>query len=458
QELRLSFPKFKRESKLKRVLKYLFPLIIFSLLFFSCHSDNGKIKSGETEVIFWHSFISSTVPALNELIDKFEKENPGIKIKPQYIPSGDALIQKLITAIQSKTAPDISWLHSDFIEDLVEADAIYKMDHFIGGKDGISKEELNDIYPALLKFSSWKGTLYSLPMEATNLALLYNKDMFKKAGLDPNHPPKNWDELKEFSKKLTIDKNKDGNFEQVGFFVPVFPAAGPLGSWMVWQFMPFLWQAGGDYVNDEQTKVLYSSDAGVKALKLWQQLYEEQNLKTFTNLFENAFVSGNLAMAMDGPWNLPRYNDLLKHLNWGFVPLPAGPNSSATVVGGEYLAIFKQSKNPDAAWKFLKWMIRPEVQAFWSMKSGYLPIRHAVSNVPEFKKYLEEHKNFKVFVDQMEVGRVQKSIDYGGLEVSRNLAEAIERVTVGNMDVKKALDESAEKSNRLLKEAKEKYD
>jgi multiple sugar transport system substrate-binding protein len=332
------------------------------------------------------------------------------------------------------------------------------MDHFIGRKNGISKEELNDIYPALLKFSSWKGTLYSLPMEATNLALLYNKDMFKKAGLDPNHPPKNWDELKEFSKKLTIDKNKDGNFEQVGFFVPVFPAAGPLGSWMVWQFMPFLWQAGGDYVNDEQTNVLYSSDAGVRALKLWQQLYKEQNLKTFTNLFENAFVSENLAMAMDGPWNLPRYNDLLKHLNWGFAPLPAGPNSSATVVGGEYLAIFKQSKNPDAAWKFLKWMIRPEVQAFWSMKSGYLPIRHAVSNVPEFKKYLDEHKNFKVFVDQMEVGRVQKSIDYGGLEVSRNLAEAIERVTVGNMDVKKALDESAEKSNRLLKEAKERHD
>jgi multiple sugar transport system substrate-binding protein len=117
---------------------------------------------------------------------------------------------------------------------------------------------------------------------------------------------------------------------------------------------------------------------------------------------------------MDGPWNLPRYNDLLKHLNWGFAPLPAGPNSSATVVGGEYLAIFKQSKNPDAAWKFLKWMIRPEVQAFWSMKSGYLPIRHAVSNVPEFKKYLDEHKNFKVFVDQMEVGRTKTMTTAGG--------------------------------------------
>jgi multiple sugar transport system substrate-binding protein len=102
-------------------------------------------------------------------------------------------------------------------------------------------------------------------------------------------------------------------------------------------------------------------------------------------------------------------------------------------------------------------MIRPDIQAFWSMKSGYLPVRHAVLNVPEFKKYLDEHKNFKVFVEQMEVGRAQKSIDYGGLEVSRNLAEAIERATVGNIDVKTALNESAEKSNRILKEAKVKH-
>lgn len=443
---------------MKSSLKYLLIILFLSFSLFNCGKENGKVKTGETEIVFWHSFISSTVPALNELIDKFEKENPGITIKPQYIPSGDALIQKLITAIQSKTAPDISWLHSDFIEDLVEADAVYKMEHFINGKDGVPKEDIDDIYPALLKFSSWKGTLYSLPMEATNLALLYNKDLFKKAGLDPDHPPENWDELKAFSKKLTIDINKDGTFEQVGFFVPIFPAAGPLGSWMVWQFMPFLWQAGGDYVNDEQTSVLYDSDGGIRALKLWQQLYQEQNLRTFTNLFENAFVSQNLAMAMDGPWNLPRYKDLLKNINWAFAPLPAGPEKSATVVGGEYLAIFKQSKNADAAWRFIKWMIRPEVQAFWSMKSGYLPIRHAVSKVPEFKKYLDEHPNFKVFVDQMEVGQAQKSIDYGGLEVSRNLAEAIELATVGKRDVSKVLEESAKKSNRLLRENKAKYD
>jgi len=236
----------------------------------------------------------------------------------------------------------------------------------------------------------------------------------------------------------------------VGFFVPVFPAAGPQGPWMVWQFMPYLWQAGGYLIDSAQTHVMYNEEPGVEALTLWKQMYQEQKLSSFTTDFDVAFTSKRLAMAMDGPWNLPRYKDLLKNLNWAFAPLPAGPKKQATVVGGEYLAIFKQSKHPKEAWKFLKWMIRPDVQAFWAMKSGYLPIRHAVHNVPEFQKYLTENPDFKVFVDQMDVGQAQRPIDYGALEVTQNVSQAIERSTLGKVDIKKALDEAAVKSNKAI--------
>ena len=426
------------------------------ITFLSCGEKDKKNSEGKVDIVFWHSFVSSTIPALNELIDKFEKEHPNINIDAQYIPSGDALIQKLVTAIRSKTAPDISWLHSDFLEDLVEADAIYKMDEFINGENGITKEDLDDIYPALIQFSSWRGTLYSLPMEATNLALLYNKEMFRKAGLDPNKPPATWDELYEYAKKMTLDKDGDGKDDQTGMFIPIYPAAGPLGSWMVWQWEPFLWQAGGDVINDEQTKVLFDSDGGVKALELWQKIFRDLNLRNFTSDFDVAFASKRLAMSMDGPWNLPRYKDLLKNIDWAFAPLPTGPSKQATVVGGEYLAIFKQSKHPDEAWEFLKWIIQPETQAFWAMKSGYLPIRHAVLKVPEFQKYLEENPNFNVFVQQMEVGHVQKPIDYGGLEITRYIAQAIENATIGNQDVRKSLKEAADKSNKLLQSVKKK--
>lgn len=430
-------------------------LFISILILFNCGGDDSG-QAGKKEVVFWHSFVSSTVPALNSLIEDFEKEHPHIDIRAQYIPTGDALIQKLITAIQSKTAPDISWLHAHFMEDLVEADAIYKMDEFINGENGLPQEVIDDIYPALLQYASWRGTLYSLPMEATNLALLYNKDMFREAGLDPEKPPRNWDELREYAKKLTLDKNNDGKFEQVGLFLPVYPAAGPLSGWMVWQFHPYLWQAGGYKIDVEQTHVMYNEEPGVQALELWQELFVELKLDVFTSDYDVAFASKNLAMAMDGPWNLPRYKEILNNMDWAFAPLPAGPEKAATIVGGEYLAIFKQSEYPEAAWEFIKYIIRPEVQAKWAMESGYLPIRHAVLDVPEFQKYLDENPNFKVFVEQMEVAQAERPIDYGGIHIMRHIAEAIEKATIGKMDVRKALNESAKLSNEILKNANEK--
>ncbi|MBN1302046.1 MAG: ABC transporter substrate-binding protein [Melioribacteraceae bacterium] len=428
-------------------------LLVVALTYFIASCGKGEKSpsaDGSKTITFWHSFVASTIPALNDLIKDFELEHPGIKINAQYIPSGDALIQKLITSVQSKTAPDISWLHADFMEDLVEADAVFKMEEFVNGENGLPDGELDKIYPALIQYSSWQGTLYSLPMEATNLALIYNKDMFRKAGLDPEKPPATWDELREYTTKLTIDEDNNGNFEQVGFFVPNYPAAGPLGNWMVWQFSSFIWQAGGYLISTDQSKVLYNEQPGVDALTLWKDLYRAQSLNKFTNDYDIAFASQRLAMAMDGPWNLPRYAEIVKDFDYGFAFLPEGPDKRATVVGGEYLAIFKQSKHPDAAWEFIKWIISPSTQAKWAMTSGYLPVRKDVVEIPEFKKYLEDHPHFRVFFEQMDYSQAQRPIDYGGLEIYRHIAEAMEKSMLGNMDVKKSLNEAAYKSNLLL--------
>ncbi len=199
-----------------------------------------------------------------------------------------------------------------------------------------------------------------------------------------------------------------------------------------------------------KTRVIFNEEPGVQALTLWQNIFNDIKLSTFTTDYDVAFASKHLAMSMDGPWNLPRFEKMMANLDWAFAPLPAGPKKRATVVGGEYLAIFKQSKYPNEAWKFLKWIIRPEIQAFWSMKSGYLPIRHAVARIPEFQEYLNHHPNFKVFVEQMEVGQAQRPIDYYGIQITRYVAEAIEKATIGKMDPKIALDEAAAKANKLL--------
>lgn len=428
-------------------------ILALLLMMLGACGESKQAAGDKVEVVFWHSFVSSTVPALKELIAMFEAEHPNITINAQYVPTGDALIQKLITAVQSETAPDISWIHSNYLPNLIQADAIYPMQTFVDGPNGLTKADLDDMYPSLIQAASWKGTLYSIPMEATNLGLLFNKSHFRAAGLDPEKPPRTWEELLETAKQLTLDKNKDGKPEQVGLFVPVFPASGQYSDWMVWQWMPFLWQAGGEIINPEQTQVLFNSDAGVRALTYWKSIYDALNLRAFTSDYEAAFPSGVLSMAFDGPWNLPRWKD--RNVDWAIAGLPAGPVKRATNVGGEYLAIFKQSKHPDEAWTFIKWMVQPQIQARWSMLSGYLPIRHGALKIEEYKKYLDEHPGLKAYVEQMEYGQSPPPIDHYSLEISRALAEAIEKATLGNVDPREALDEAAVKANRLLRSVTE---
>ncbi|MBI4428347.1 MAG: ABC transporter substrate-binding protein [Ignavibacteriales bacterium] len=426
-------------------------LALFSALAIAIAGCGKETSSGNKVVItFWHSYVSSTVPALNELLAKFQEEHPNIEVRAQYVPTGDALIQKIVTAVQSKTAPDVSWIHSNFLPDLVQSGAIYRMDEFMTGPQSLSKEDLDDIFPALLQQARWRDTLYSMPMEATCIGLLYNKELFRKSGLDPDKPPATWEELRQTAKKLTLDEDGDGKNEQAGFFVPVFPASGPWGDWMVWQWYAFLFQAGGDVINANQTKMLFDSEAGVQALSLWKNIYSELKLARFTIDYEVAFASKQLAMALDGPWNIPRWSKF-KNLDWMIAPLPAGPAKRATVAGGEYLAIFRQSEHPKEAWEFVKWVIRPEIQAFWSMKSGYLPVRRSVHDVKEYQEYLNANPALKAYVDQLEVGQTASPIDYNSLKISRNIADAIERATLGGNDPRTELAQAAAKSNTLLR-------
>lgn len=430
---------------MKKIFKTL--LVVIILLTSGCKEE--EVNPGAVVLRFWHSFVPATQPALNELIDKFEIENPGIRIEAQYVPTGDALVQKIIASIQSNTTPDIAWIHSDFIDKLVEGDAIYEMDHFINGSNGLTESELDDIFPELLKSAMWEGKLYAMPMEATVLALLYNKDLFEAAGLDPDHPPADWNELYNYTEILTKDINGDGKIDQYGYYIPVFPASGQLSIWMVLQWEPYVWQAGGKLINDEQTKVLFNESPGVKALTLWKNIYDMMDFSNFTLSHDMAFASGKLAMVMDGPWNLPHYRKI-ENFNWGVASLPAGAEGNATYIAGEHLSLFKQSKNPDEAWNFIKWFIQPENQSLFSMKSGYLPVRKSTLKLEAYKSFLDKDPHMNAFINQISIGRSRSAIDHYKVEINQCIAEAVEKTILGNENPQTALNRAAVKANEYL--------
>jgi multiple sugar transport system substrate-binding protein len=425
-------------------------LISLILLVQSCGSENNSDTDQLHEIRFWHSFVASSIPAINKMIAKYEEENPEIKIIAQYVPSGDPLVHKLITAIQSGTTPDISWIHSDFLEKLVEAKAVYPMDYFINGPDGFTEDEYADFFPQLMEGGTWNDSLYAIPMEATTLALLYNKSLLAKNGINPPLPPKNWNELNDYVNKLTIDKDNDGKFDQYGFYVPAFPASGPLSIWMLLQWEPFLWQAGGELINSEQTEILVNEKAAVSALKLWKDLYDRMRFGAFSLSHDMSFASGTVAMIMDGPWNLPLYRKI-DEFEWGVAKLPEGPAKEATYLAGEYLTIFKTSKNPAESWKFIKWFTDPKIQAEFSIESGYMPVRKSTLELPEYKKYLQENEHMAGFIDQIEIARSKTKIDKNKVEINQVVSGVIENVLVGNTDPKTAIVNAKKIAERYLK-------
>ncbi len=433
--------------------RVLIALLLLPLIFSACtRRESGQ--EGKITITFWHSFVASTVPALQDLLGEFERTHPTLHIQAQYIPTGDGLIQKLVSAIQSGTAPDISWIHSDFLDKLVEADALVPMKEFLGGPDSLPVSDLRDLFPSLLEAGTFRNELYAMPMEATSLALLYNRGLFRNAGLDPDRPPRTWQELEDYASRLTSAPDDKGRRERYGFFVPVFPASGELNIWMILQWTPFLWQAGGNELTPDGAQVAFQSAAGVNALSLWKRIYRAEDFSKFGIAHDLGFASGKLAMVLDGPWNLPRYRTMTG-VDWAVAPLPAGPSGRATYIAGEQLAIFRQSRHQAEAWTFVKWILGVETQARFSMKSGYLPVRRSVLSLPGYRAFLDQDPALKAFVEQMAVGRARRQIEHHRVEINRALAEAIERATLGGEDPAKCLDDAAAESNLLLSEHRE---
>ncbi|TFH00284.1 MAG: extracellular solute-binding protein, partial [Calditrichales bacterium] len=169
---------------------------------------------------------------------------------------------------------------------------------------------------------------------------------------------------------------------------------------------------------------------GVKALELWNELYHLQKFAQFSLSHDLGFMSQTVAMIMDGPWNLPRYRTI-ENFEWMVAELPSGPEAQITYMGGEHLVIFKQSVNPDQAWKFVKWVIDPGVQARFSINSGYLPVRRATLNIPSYSAHLQNDQALQVFVREMNSARTREMPDSHRAEFNRLIARAIEETIIG---------------------------
>jgi multiple sugar transport system substrate-binding protein len=403
------------------------------------------------ELTFWHGIESpESVRILEEKIALFEKQHPDIRIRAQNYGAADQVSAKIMIAVAGRLPPDLMWWAPAFTGRMAKTGKIVKIGDLIARDPDF---DAADIYDGLWDVSRYKGEIWTAPFDANNLALYYNKDHLAAAGIDPQSI-NTWTDLLAAAKKLTTPN-------RYGFQIPMGK-----NEWTVWVWQTFLWQAGGEFLTEKDNwpAPAFNSPAGEAALDYWVDFVHTHHAANFSEpdagYKTDDFIAGRISMMVNGPWNYGALKQAAREtgLNYGALFLPAagpdyapdGSGRRATNIGGENLFIFKSdSAREQAAWEFAKFVMSPDFQVDWAIRTGYLPVCRSAQQSPAYQQFLADNPFIKVFADQMQYGRARPSIPQYR-KISRILGKQIERALYQKKSANAALQDAAASSTRIL--------
>ncbi|MFW6690323.1 extracellular solute-binding protein [Streptomyces sp. MAR4 CNX-425] len=330
----------------------------------ACGDDgDGGSAGGPVKITWWDtSNATNEAPTYKALIKEFEKAHPDIDVEYVNVPFDQAQ-NKFTTAAGTKGAPDVirtevgwtaSWAKSQFLAQL-------------DGTAALPKPE--DFTPSLLKQAQYEGATYGAPIVTDTLALLWNKDLLKKAGHDA--PPADWDELMDIAADVEDKAGADG------FWVNSDP----------YYTLPFLFGEGTDMVDAEAGKITVDSPAAVTGVEKLKEIVDAPgtaDLDVTADAYahmQDAFVNGKVAMIIQGPWELTNIyagSAFTHKSNLGIAPVPAGSTGEAGApTGGHNLSVYNGSDeaHQEAAKEFVGWMTSARTQSKIARANGTLPTR-----------------------------------------------------------------------------------
>jgi len=319
-----------------------------------------------TRLVLWHGMTGPDGPAVEEIINNFNSSQDEVFVESNVMP-WDVLHQRLLAQLAAPDGPQLIAMSAADLGQYAAQGALAPMDDFWDTDTWMDTSVLPE---AAREASTVDGVTYGVPLNVAPMMLYWNKDMFEAAGLDPETPPRTWDELAEMAKQLTVDENGDGVPEQFGL------ALADNNTVPIWQML--LWGNGGGVVSQDGTESLLGTPQTIEALQYWVNLVRDDHISPIGLSgadADNLFRTQRAAMQIVGPWQTTAYTDA--GINFGLAAPPAGPAGSDTL-----LDVVNFTTNgridptqADAARKFLAFWNSPESQVVWADGSGFPPNR-----------------------------------------------------------------------------------
>ncbi len=401
-------------------LKYTFGAIIAGGLALGA----GTAFAGE--VTWW-------TPNFNEarargLVEEFQKQNPDIKVKLE-ITTADGLPQRILTTLQSGAAPDLIDVAHGWINGYAQNKLLTQVDDVLTDRA--------DYVSAGLDYGTLNGSLWAIPYRVESHAIIFNKQHFRDAGLDPENPPKTWTELTKAAQALT----KNGRY---GFAIT---GGGEVGN-TIFRSLPFVWMKGGDMISADQKTATINQPAAVEAVKFYTDMFTQLKVSPASTLENDGtanrrlFIAGTVSMYQSGQFDVTSIKKENPQIEVGAmaIPHPEGAKT-ASIIGGWSLVIPAHAKNPTDAKTLLKFLAEAKNQA---ALTDTFPARNSGMNAERFQDPL-----LNPFKDMLAYGRALPA-NRNWVQISQAYFDGIQRILLGDEDVQEAMDGAAEEIQALL--------
>lgn len=434
--------------------KKILAIILAGTMIFSLAACSSK-KAAETaaiptkiekdvEIEFWHAMSGVNQEAMQKITKDFEAKNPKIKVK--LVNQGDyrGLFDKLMGAAKSNTLPTITQIYNNRLTWYINKNLVEDLNPYFNNKEiGMTKDELNDIPKIYRDSNTFGDKTYAVPFNKSMMVLYYNEDMLKAKGVAV---PKTWNEFKDAAKKLTVDSNNDGKPEVYGVAFEN-NISTDIGIWVK--------QSGGEVIDEKADKINFNTPETKAAVEFINGMIQN---KTATLAGEDknsnaTLIKGKAAMCVASTSAIPTIQKGLK-AKWFAAPLPTN-KEQVQLYYGTNVAMFNTGTQEQrlAAWLYLKFLTNTENTAYFSMQTGYMPVRNSAINSETYQKFLKENPVKEVPLKSLDKGWMDAR-QIGVIPALDALGSELEQVFNNKKTVDEGLKTAQEKGEKAMKEAR----
>lgn len=399
---------------------------------------SGEAQSARGPITIWLSNNEQEVAWGQDMVEAWNAEHPDEEVTAQEIPAGQSSEEAITAAITAGTTPDLIFnISTAAAPGWVRQGGLIDLTTFEDGTSYIEERSGADVAQG---YADEEGSYYLLPWKSNPVMIMYNKELFEQAGLDPENPGMNTHEAFLEGCRTLVESGT------VQAAIWPSPTSEFFQPWF--DFYPlYIAETDGMQLVEDGASTFVSED-GLAVANLWAQIYDE-GLAPKEASTDDAMATGATAMQSAGPWAISTYEDAFPV---GFMPVPTTEGSDVesvkTFADSKNVSMFTTSQNQATAWEFLKFATSQEQDGAFLETTGQMPLRTDL--LGSYPDYFESNPDYEVFADQaarvVDVPNVPNSIEVW--QTFRDQYSA--SVIFANEDVETALQTAADEIDQLV--------